>query len=133
MTYLLDTDTCSAFLKGDRRVWSKVSQYSGRTALSVLTVGELLVLARRKNAGRARAESLTAFCDQHATIDISPQIAECFAKLRATMLDQGAVAPLVDLWIAATAAHNDMTVVTHNVRHFQQVPDIAIEDWLESA
>jgi hypothetical protein len=29
MNFLLDTDTCSAYLKGDRRMWGRFMQYAG--------------------------------------------------------------------------------------------------------
>ena len=36
-----------------------------------------------------------------------------------------------DTQIAAIALANDLTVVTGNVRHFQRVPGLAVENWLE--
>ena len=35
-----------------------------------------------------------------------------------------------DLFIAATALVHGLTLVTHNARHFQNVPDLTLEDWL---
>jgi predicted nucleic acid-binding protein len=36
----------------------------------------------------------------------------------------------MDLLIAATALVYDLTLVTHNTRHFQGIPDLRLEDWL---
>jgi predicted nucleic acid-binding protein len=36
----------------------------------------------------------------------------------------------MDLFIAATALIHGLTLVTHNARHFQNVPDLAVADWL---
>ena len=41
MSFLLDTDICSAHLRGDRKVFSKFVQYSGQLHVSVITAGEL--------------------------------------------------------------------------------------------
>jgi tRNA(fMet)-specific endonuclease VapC len=38
-----------------------------------------------------------------------------------------------DLRIAAIALSRDLTLVTGNVRHFERVPGLRIENWLESA
>lgn len=38
----------------------------------------------------------------------------------------------VDLMIAAVALEHDLTLVTHNVKHFAPVPGLRIEDWLDS-
>jgi predicted nucleic acid-binding protein len=46
------------------------------------------------------------------------------------LLDQGRPTMSTDLFIAATALVHDLTLVTHNTRHFQNVPDLAVEDWL---
>ena len=35
-----------------------------------------------------------------------------------------------DLFIAAHARSLDLTLVTHNLREFQRVPDLKVEDWL---
>jgi len=34
------------------------------------------------------------------------------------------------LFIAATALVHDLTLITHNVKDFQHIPDLLIEDWL---
>jgi tRNA(fMet)-specific endonuclease VapC len=36
----------------------------------------------------------------------------------------------MDLLIASTARVYDLTLVTHNTRHFQDVPGLSLEDWL---
>jgi predicted nucleic acid-binding protein len=41
MSFLLDTDTCSAFLKGNRNVQNRFLQYGGQLHISIITVGEL--------------------------------------------------------------------------------------------
>ena len=45
MSFLLDTDICSAYLKGDRLVWKRFLQYSGGLHVSTVTVGELFTWA----------------------------------------------------------------------------------------
>jgi hypothetical protein len=51
VSFLLDTDICSAYLKNDRRVIGKVMLQFGGLHVSVVTVGELLTWAR--HSGRA--------------------------------------------------------------------------------
>ena len=38
--------------------------------------------------------------------------------------------PPVDLLIASVALVYDLTVVTHNTKDFQHVPDMRLDDWL---
>jgi predicted nucleic acid-binding protein len=54
MSFLLDTDTCSAYLKNDPRVVSKVMLHFGGLHVSVVTVGELLTWAQQAKAPPTR-------------------------------------------------------------------------------
>lgn len=46
---------------------------------------------------------------------------------------QGDVIGGNDLLIASTALSHGTTLVTHNVREFQRVPGLTLEDWTEMA
>lgn len=59
-------------------------------------------------------------------------VAHCFGILRADLLDRGQKPMSTDLFIAATALVHGLTLVTHNVRHFQNVPNLDVDDWLAS-
>ena len=50
MSFLIDTDTCSAHLRQKGAVTSRFLQYTGRLHISVVTLGELLTWAMRANA-----------------------------------------------------------------------------------
>ena len=50
MSFLLDTDTCSAYLKNDPAVVGRVMLHYGGLNVSVITVGELLTWALRAHA-----------------------------------------------------------------------------------
>ena len=130
MNFLLDTDICSAYLKGDQTVWSKFTQYSGGLAISAVTAGELWAWVSR---GKASNKSKTAISEFIATIDVvdvSLTVALRFGELRGMMLDNGTPMPDMDGLIAATALVENLTLVTHNVADFKPVPDLRIEDWL---
>ena len=53
-----------------------------------------------------------------------------FGELQAALFDAGKPAPEMDLLIAATALVHDLTLVTHNVRDFANVPGLMVQDWL---
>lgn len=35
----------------------------------------------------------------------------------------------MDLLIGSTALHNNMTLVTHNIKHLSRLPNVDIQDW----
>ncbi len=130
MNFLIDTNICSAYLKGNPVVWNKFMQYSGGLAISVVTAGELWTWVSRGKASERSRRSVTNFIASVDVIEIDLTIALRFGELRGTMLDQGTPLPDMDALIAATALAEDLTLVTHNVADFQPVPDLRIEDWL---
>ncbi len=52
MSFLLDTNICSAQIKGNKQVFNRFIQHGGRLHVSVVTVAELVIWALR--AGRHR-------------------------------------------------------------------------------
>jgi predicted nucleic acid-binding protein len=37
----------------------------------------------------------------------------------------------MDVFIAATALEEDVTLVTGNVKHFERIPGLKIENWID--
>ena len=56
-------------------------------------------------------------------------IMEVFADIKAKMFDKGIRIEDMDLLIAATAIYNELTLVTNNTKHFENVPNLKIENW----
>lgn len=130
MSFLLDTDTCSAYLKGHRQVWQRFMQYGGRLHVSAVSVGELWTWAARAAASPKRRQVLDDFLSDLTVLDVTSQVAEKFGEVRAGLLDSGQGTPDMDLLIAATALIHGLTLVTHNTRDFEKVPGLIVEDWL---
>ncbi|MEY2975943.1 MAG: hypothetical protein RLZZ435_80, partial [Cyanobacteriota bacterium] len=39
----------------------------------------------------------------------------------------------IDLFIGATALHHEYTLITANIKHFQNIPNLKLENWKEPA
>ena len=130
MSFLIDTDICSAHLRQVGQVTGKFLQYTGRLHLSVLTVGELYTWAWRRAAPTRRRQALVDLLDDVTILDVSEPIGQKFGEVQAYLLDAGTPAPGVDLFIAATALVHDLTLVTHNVQDFANIRGLRVEDWL---
>lgn len=129
MSYLLDTDTVSAHLRANRTVSDRIGQYFGRVHVSTITVGELTAWVLRKRVSRRKAVDLGYFLSDVSVLPVTEAIARKFGELRAESLDRGRPTPTMDLWIAATSLVHNLTLVTHNVKDFENVPDLALVDW----
>ncbi|QEH35005.1 tRNA(fMet)-specific endonuclease VapC [Aquisphaera giovannonii] len=116
MKFLLDTDICSANLKGHHAVCSRCAQYRGRLYASTVTVGELFTWALRSKAPPNRLADILAFLSEVTVLDLDWAVAWKFAEIRALLFDMGSPPPDMDLVNAATALVHGLTMVTHNTQ-----------------
>lgn len=130
MSFLLDTDICSAYLKNDPRVLPKFMLHFGGLHSSAITVGELLVWAKRRNSPSARETSVRNLAKSCVVLDATVDICEQFGLLRAGLLDRGLVVGELDVLIAATALVHNLTLVTHNSADYQSIRNLRLADWL---
>ncbi|MGH2616756.1 MAG: type II toxin-antitoxin system VapC family toxin, partial [Thermomicrobiales bacterium] len=75
------------------------------------------------------AAELARFRRFHARLALLPlddPTMERFASIRAALRRRGQLIPDLDLLIAATAIHHDLTLLTRNVRHFARIPGLTL-------
>jgi tRNA(fMet)-specific endonuclease VapC len=130
LSFLVDTDICSAYLKGDALVWKRFLQYSGGLHVSTVTMGKLFTWVFRANASPAQLQGLLDLLRDRTVLEATSDVARKFGSVRAHLLDQGLVVPEVDLFIASTALVHGLTVVTHNVADYANIPGLTVVDWL---
>ena len=130
MSFLLDTDTCSAHLKGTPQVTNRFLQYTGRLHISTVTLGELYMWGLRAKASPKRLQALLAFLNDVHVLDVTADEARRFGEIRAGLLDHGLPAPDMDLLIAATALVYGLTLITHNTSDYANVPGLSLADWM---
>lgn len=130
MSFLLDTDTCSAHLKVPGLLTGRFVQYMGRLHVSTITMGELYDWALRARASPKRLVSVDDLLNDVTVLDVDLVVARKYGELQAAFRDGGQPAPKLDLFIASTALVHNLTVVTHNTADFMNVPGLSIVDWL---
>jgi tRNA(fMet)-specific endonuclease VapC len=130
MSFLLDTDICSARLRSNPRLHSRFIQYGGQLHASTITLGELFTWAKRANAPSQRLLGVFDLCTEVRIINVDQAVAERFGHIRAALFDAGLPAPEMDLMIAATALEHGLTLVTHNTKDYANVPGLTMVDWL---
>ena len=64
-----------------------------------------------------------------AVLDVTADVAQKFGAVRAGLLDVGLPAPNMDLLIAATALVHNLTLVTHNLADYANIPGLTVVDW----
>ena len=130
MSFLLDTDICSAYLKNNQMVVSKVMLHVGGLHVSVITVGELLTWARRAKAPPSRIRGVRDLLAASTVHEVDFSIADKFGELRANLLDQEITIGEMDLLNGAVALVHSLTMVTHNKKDYANIPGLTLEDWM---
>lgn len=130
MSFLLDTDTASAYLKSHPRVTSRVTMRYASLHVSTVTVGELLAWARRAKAPPSRLPGVLDFVAACRLRDVDYAVAHTFGHIRAELIDRGRPVGAPDLFNAAVALVHNLTIATHNVADYRDVPGITIVDWM---
>jgi tRNA(fMet)-specific endonuclease VapC len=132
MSHLLDTDITSAYLQGNKQVFNRFIQHSGGLYISIVSLAELYSWVYRADTPAKREDGLLSMLSDVTVLQLDDDIARKCGEVRAALQRQGTKVPTLDMLIAGTALVNDLTVVTHNQRHFQSVPNLRLEDWLAS-
>jgi predicted nucleic acid-binding protein len=133
MNVVVDTDTCSAYIKGHPLAYNRFVQYGGRLYISVVTLGELTIWTRRARASPKRAQDVQDLLKIVTPLDVTADVARKFGEVQAVLMDQGQRAPDLDLLIAATALVHGYTVATDNTQDYAiiaRVSGLTIVDWL---
>jgi predicted nucleic acid-binding protein len=130
MSLLLDTDTCSYYLKNDPGVVGHVMLHYGSLNVSVITVSELLTWAMRAKAPPERLKGVRDLVKGSTVLEVTLPVAEKFGEIRASLLDRGLTIGPMDLLNAATALVHGATLVTHNVKDYANIPGLTTDDWV---
>ena len=129
--YLLDTNIC-IYIRRDKpqAVLQKFQTLRpGEAALSVITFGELLFGAAKSKQSEAAFERLAALAVVLPVLALPAGAAESYGAIRAELERKGQMIGNNDLWIAAHAKAEGLTLVTNNEREFRKVPGLKVQNW----
>ena len=127
--YLLDTDTVIAMLRGQYGIQEKVISVGlDACGISEITLAELYTGACK--SGLEKDFGQADFAATHFPIHSVGEVLKTYARLRADLEKSGGRLDNMDLFIAATALHHGLTLVSGNSRHFSRIPDLKLEDWI---
>ncbi len=133
--YCFDTDVLSALIGSDpplhlfRRVAAIRPREQSTTAI---TLGELLYGASKRGSDRLSEKVDGLIRSAGAILPFDEAAARVYADLRVELEGRGRRLDEPDLRIAAIALSRDLTLVTGNVRHFERVEGLRVENWLDA-
>jgi tRNA(fMet)-specific endonuclease VapC len=130
MSFLLDTNICSAHFRRPGGLSHRFVQYSGRLYLPTIALGELYAGAYHLPDPAPLLRDIEELLDDVTVLTFDQVCAEQFGKVRGGLLQRGLSVSTMDLMIASVALVHQLTLVTHNTADFRHVPGLQLDDWL---
>jgi len=135
MNYVLDSDIITALLKGNEIVKGKLDEsflLNKEIFLNGINYYEIkrgLLYTNAKNKLYA-FDKLCTECKVllFDKLDIFDKASEIYVNLKKRGLPSDDDA---DILIASIAIIHNLILVTNNTKHFEKIPDIKLENWLE--
>ena len=136
MMYLLDTNVLSYYLRKQFPLLSakfKQGSLDKIIAISAVVRAEALHGAALMQPQDKRREAIQALVNEIPTLAWGSKHADVYAQINANLTRNGQIIGMADVMIAAHALVEDLVLVTHNVKHFERIPNLRIEDWTQAA
>jgi tRNA(fMet)-specific endonuclease VapC len=132
--WMLDTNALSDLIRNPRGELVRRLSKAGPDAVctSIVVACELRFGAERKGSDKLtqRVEQLLAAMP---VLPFDDPADRHYADIRAELERAGTPIGNNDLFIAAHARSRGMTLVTHNLREFERVSGLRVEDWLTAS
>jgi tRNA(fMet)-specific endonuclease VapC len=141
--YLLDTNICVHYLKGEHALEAKVTAVGLRNCfISELTIAEMLYgLAKCEPAYAAQQRQYITKLQRLFNTRLLPIATafELYGPEKVRIMEQmkqgkmGKYPGEFDVLIACTALANQLTLVTRNTKDFAEIANLELENWIDAA
>lgn len=126
--YLLDTNICISMFKNKQGIREKILDVSLTNCfVSEITLAELFYGAA-KSGREEHFKDVEMVIRMFKVLPVYPCL-RLYGRMKAELEAKGMRIDEFDLLIGATAVFNKMVMVTSNVKHFERIPEIQIENW----
>ncbi|MFA6403245.1 MAG: type II toxin-antitoxin system VapC family toxin [Salinivirgaceae bacterium] len=131
MKYLLDSNICIHFFRGKFGVIDKLNSVGLRNcAISEITLAELVYGAENSDNPEKNYGIVEQFINQLTILPIFDSI-RLYGKEKSRLRKDGKMISDFDLLIGFTAIEKELIMVTENVREFERISGIKIENWIQ--
>ena len=131
LKYLLDTNIVIYVLK--KRPIETLNTFNkqhGRMAISAITLAELVHGAEKSQLPAKNLSTIEDFCSRLQVLPYLYSAAYHYGSIRASLEKIGQPIGVNDLHIAAQARSQGLVLVSNNLREFERVPGLLLENWV---
>lgn len=130
MRYLIDTNIIIYRLKNLGKVNDNFLKNKDKDmAVSVISYGELVFGAKKSKFVDKNLRTVNLIKEIFPLVDVNCDAMDVFGEIKAFAQKSGMPIDDMDLLIASTAIANGFTLVTHNIKHFENIPNLKLVDW----
>jgi tRNA(fMet)-specific endonuclease VapC len=132
MIYMLDTNICGYIIRNKPRYIKEKLQsieMHHTLALSSIVVSELLYGAKKKRSAKL-TKVVAKFIENFVVLDYDRLCANEYATIRSDLEKNGNIIGANDLFIASHAKAIDAVLVTNNLKEFQRIKTLRLENWV---
>jgi Predicted nucleic acid-binding protein, contains PIN domain len=127
---LLDTDVCVELLRGNKNVLKRIDKCNDDIGISFITVGELFYGVYKSKYIENNLSLLEEFILSVTIIESNYQIMKEFGIIKSKLYKQKTMITDADIMIAATCIITCEKLITGNIRHYNRIDGLIIEDWI---
>jgi tRNA(fMet)-specific endonuclease VapC len=130
LRYLLDTNICiDVIKKRPPSMLESFNRHAGHMAISAITLSELLHGVEKSAASERNLAVVENFCSRLDVLPYGPKASLHYDQIRAALERRGTPIGVNDLHIAAHARSEGLTLVSNNLREFERVEGLLLENW----
>jgi tRNA(fMet)-specific endonuclease VapC len=130
MKYLLDTNTVSFAIRGIGNVGNSILKHTPSDLLvSSITEAELWNGVKKRKSKNLE-KLVSDFLNQIQVIDLKSADAQIYGKLFLDLEQKGKPIGMAYSMIASIAMSNGLVLVTDNLKHFNRIKGLKLENWL---
>lgn len=127
--YLLDTCICIALIKKEPEVVQRIREVGvSNCFISELTLAELYFGAY-KSGRKGHFDDVDYIRGLFKLCPISNSL-RTYGDIRWYLESKGMKLDSMDLLIGSTALQEDLILVSGNIRHFERIPALRLENWM---
>lgn len=127
--YLLDTCTCISMFRDEGHVRETLKRVGTKNCyISEITIAELYFGLAKVEDKKRKLNDIIEIQRLFRVIPAYSSFKE-YGEIRYQLEHTGQRVDQFDLLIGATALHHRLIIVTSNLKHFQRIPDLTIENW----
>lgn len=131
LKYMLDTNIVIYVIK--RRpleVLETFNRHAGQLSISAITLAELLHDAEKSAKPEHNLKQVEEFVSRLDVLEYGIKAAAHYGDIRADLERKGTPIGVNDLHIAGHARSEGLILVTNNLREFERVAALRLENWL---